>query len=101
MRDGAFLLPDSNVYREALESVERDILSINGTTYILPVVDPQGERFVELFDRSNDYSKLRVEIEKCREHLNPENALATTKQILKLRKTYELLINIDYFPGKP
>ncbi|MDP1051657.1 chromate resistance protein, partial [Klebsiella quasipneumoniae] len=26
---------------------------------------------------------------------------ATTKQIRKLRKAYEQLVNIDYFPGKP
>ena len=100
LRDGAYLLPDTDVCREALESVERDILSINGTAYTLPVVDPQGERFVELFDRSDDYSKLRAEIEECRGQLNPENALATTKQIRKLRKTYDQLSNIDYFPGK-
>jgi hypothetical protein len=101
LRDGAYLLPDIGVCREALASVERDILSINGTVYILPVVDPQGERFVELFDRSDDYSKLRAEIEECRGQLNPENALATTKHIRKLRKHYDQLSNIDYFPGKP
>jgi hypothetical protein len=101
LRDGAYLLPDTSVCREALASVERDILSINGTVYILPVVDPEGERFVELFDRSDDYSKLRAEIEECRGQLNPENALATTKQIRKLRKNYDQLTHIDYFPGKP
>jgi hypothetical protein len=100
LRDGAYLLPDTRVCREALASVERDILAINGTAYILPVVDPDGERFVELFDRSDDYSKLRAEIEECRGQLNPENALATTKQIRKLRKTYDQLTNVDYFPGK-
>ncbi|WP_283180782.1 MULTISPECIES: chromate resistance protein ChrB domain-containing protein [unclassified Pseudomonas] len=101
LRDGAYLLPDTSVCRDALASVERDILSINGTVYILPVVDPEGERFVELFDRSDDYSKLRAEIEECRGQLNPENALATTKQIRKLRKNYDQLTYIDYFPGKP
>ncbi|MHC8294920.1 chromate resistance protein ChrB domain-containing protein [Pseudomonas sp. LB3P58] len=101
LRDGAYLLPDTSVCRDALASVERDILSINGTVYILPVVDPEGERFVELFDRSDDYSKLRAEIEECRGQLNPENALATTKQIRKLRKNYDQLTHIDYFPGKP
>ncbi|MHC8299155.1 chromate resistance protein ChrB domain-containing protein [Pseudomonas sp. ZS1P83] len=100
LRDGAYLLPDTVVCREALASVERDILSINGTVYILPVVDPEGERFIELFDRSDDYSTLRAEIEECRGQLNPENALATTKQIRKLRKNYDQLANIDYFPGK-
>ncbi|MBK5418640.1 chromate resistance protein ChrB domain-containing protein [Pseudomonas sp. TH31] len=100
LRDGAYLLPDTRICREALTAVERDILAINGTAYILPVVDPDGERFTELFDRSDDYSKLRVEIEECRGQLNAENALATTKQIRKLRKAYDQLANIDYFPGK-
>ncbi|AZC79960.1 chromate resistance protein ChrB domain-containing protein [Pseudomonas chlororaphis] len=101
LRDGAYLLPDNGVCREALASVERDILAINGTAYILPVVDPHGERFVALFDRSEDYNKLRTEIEECRGQLNAENALATTKQIRKLRKAYDQLASIDYFPGKP
>lgn len=101
LRDGAYLLPDTCSCREALTSVERDILAINGTAYALPVVDPDGERFVELFDRSDDYIRLRVEIEGCRAQLNAENALATTKQIRKLRKAYDQLTSIDYFPGKP
>ena len=101
LRDGAYLLPDTDACRETLAAVERDILAINGTAFILPVVDPDGERFVELFDRSDDYSKLRADIEECRGQLNPENALAITKQVRKLRKTYEQLSNIDYFPGKP
>lgn len=99
LRDGAYLLPDIEACREALSSVERDILAINGTAYILPVIDPNGERFIGLFDRSDDYSKLRDEIEECRGQLTPENALGTTKQIRKLRKSYDQLTVIDYFPG--
>ncbi|WP_349746509.1 chromate resistance protein ChrB domain-containing protein [Pseudomonas frederiksbergensis] len=101
LRDGAYLLPDTAACREALTSVERDILAINGTAYVLPVVDPDGERFIELFDRSDDYSKLGAEIEACRAQLNAENALVTTKQIRKLRKAYDQLTSIDYFSGKP
>jgi hypothetical protein len=101
LRDGAYLLPNIDACREALAAVERDILAINGTAYVLPVVDPDGERFIGLFDRSEDYSKLRTEIEDCRGQLTAENALSTTKQIRKLRKGYEQLSSIDYFPGKP
>ncbi|WP_458238925.1 Chromate resistance protein ChrB, partial [Pseudomonas sp. P5_A2_2] len=101
LRDGAYLLPDTGFCREVLASVERDILAINGTAFVLPVVDPDGERFVEWFDRSDDYGKLRAQIEECRGQLNAENALATTKQIRKLRKAYDQLVSIDYFPGKP
>jgi hypothetical protein len=100
LRDGAYMLPDTGACREALASVERDILAINGTAYVLPVVDPNGERFIKLFDRSDDYSKLSDEIEACRAQLNAENALSSTKQIRKLRKAYDQLTNIDYFPSK-
>ncbi|WP_248797644.1 chromate resistance protein ChrB domain-containing protein [Pseudomonas sp. MWU13-2105] len=101
LRDGAYLLPDTAACREALVAVERDILAINGTAYVLPVVDPDGERFIGLFDRNEDYSKLRTEIEECRGQLTAENALSSTKQIRKLRKSYEQLASIDYFPGQP
>ncbi|WP_137820628.1 chromate resistance protein ChrB domain-containing protein [Pseudomonas sp. 2FG] len=99
LRDGAYLLPDSEACREALVAVERDILSINGTAYLLPIHDPDGERFIELFDRREDYARLRGEIEECRGQLNAENALASTKQIRKLRKAFAQLASIDFFPG--
>ncbi|UVJ46166.1 chromate resistance protein [Pseudomonas sp. LS1212] len=100
LRDGAYLLPDIELCREALAAIERDILAINGTAYLLPVDDPDGERFIALFDRSDDYTKLNAEIEACRAQLNVENALATAKQIRKLRKAYVQLTSIDYFPGQ-
>ncbi|MGN7741969.1 chromate resistance protein ChrB domain-containing protein [Pseudomonas sp. 22526] len=101
LRDGAYLLPDTAACREALAAVERDILAINGTAFVLPVVDPDGERFIGLFERNEDYSKLRSEIEECRGQLTAQNALASTRQIRKLRKTYDQLASIDFFPGQP
>jgi hypothetical protein len=100
LRDGVYLLPDSDVCREALVAIERDILSINGTAYLLPIQDPQGERFIPLFDRSEDYASLRAEVDACRSQLTTENALGSTKQIRKLRKTFAQLVIIDYFPGR-
>jgi hypothetical protein len=101
LRDGVYLLPDTAACRDTLAAVERDILAINGTAVVLPVVDPAGERFIELFDRNEDYSKLRIEIEEYRGQLTAENALSTTRQIRRLRKAYDQLTAIDYFPGKP
>ncbi|MRK23720.1 chromate resistance protein ChrB domain-containing protein [Pseudomonas sp. JG-B] len=101
LRDGVYLLPDSDACREALADIERDILSINGTAYLLPIQDPQGERFIPLFDRSEDYASLRTEVDACRGQLTTENALGSTKQIRKLRKAFAQLVAIDYFPGQP
>lgn len=97
-RDGVYLLPNNKECLDALSAVERDILSINGTAFLLPVDDPQGSRFVELFDRSEDYARLRVEIEACQAQLTPDNALASTKQVRKLRKAFAQITSIDFFP---
>ncbi|PTU80840.1 chromate resistance protein [Pseudomonas indoloxydans] len=98
LRDGVYLLPNNEECLEALSAVERDILSINGTAFLLPIDDPQGSRFVELFDRNEDYAKLRIEIEACQAQLTPDNALASTKQVRKLRKAFAQITAIDFFP---
>lgn len=98
LRDGVYLLPNNGACLEALSAIERDILSINGTAFLLPVDDPQGARFIELFDRSEDYAKLRVEIEACQAQLTPDNALASTRQVRKLRKAFAQVTSTDFFP---
>ena len=100
LRDGVYLLPDNPACRESLEAVERDILGSNGTAFLLPINDPQGQRFIELFDRSEDYTRLRIEIEACQAQLNADNALASTKQVRKLRKAFAQVAAIDFFPAE-
>ena len=99
LRDGVYLLPDNLTCREALESVERDVLGSNGTAFLLPINDPQGARFIELFDRREDYAKLRVEIEACQAQLTSDNALASAREVRKLRKAFAQVEAVDFFPG--
>lgn len=100
LRDGVYLLPNNDSCRDTLAAIERDILAINGTAYLLPIHDPEGERFIELFDRSEDYAGLCTEVEACRGQLSGENALASTRQVRKLRKAFAQLAAIDFFPGE-
>ena len=100
LRDGVYLLPDGTVSREVLESVERDVLDSGGSASLLPINDPHGERFIPLFDRSDDYTKLRSEIEPQLAQLTPENALATARQARKLRKAFAQIQAIDFFSGE-
>lgn len=100
LHDGAYLLPDNQACRETLLAVERDILAVNGTAYLLPIDDPRGERFVPLFERSADYARLQEEVADCRARLNASNALTSTRQVRKLRKAFAQLARIDFFPGQ-
>ena len=98
LRDGVYLLPNNDGCRDTLAAIERDILAVNGTAYLLPIHDPQGERFIEMFDRSEDYASLCREVEACRGQLTGEYALASSRQVRKLRKAFAQLAAIDFFP---
>lgn len=98
LRDGAYLLPDRPSCREAMEAVEQDILANEGTAYVLPVAD--GERFIPLFDRSEDYASLRNEIEAQRLQLTAETAMSVAKQVRKLRRAFGQVVDIDFFSGE-
>ena len=100
LRDGVYLLPDRPPCHEALQAVGRDIRASNGTAYLLPVRDPEGERFVELFDRCEEYARLWADIEDCRAQLGADNVPEVTRRVRKLRKTLANLTAIDFFPGE-
>ncbi|WP_433771490.1 chromate resistance protein ChrB domain-containing protein [Pseudomonas putida] len=99
LRDGIYLLPEHVAGREALEMIEREVLAINGTAYLFSISEP-GERFIPLFDRSEEYGKLRDDIASCLGELTGENALQTARQARKLRKAFAQLSAIDFFPNE-
>ncbi|HHG4468188.1 chromate resistance protein [Pseudomonas chengduensis] len=99
LRDGVYLLPDRPACRETLSVVERDILDSEGYVCLLPVCDPQGERFIPLFARAEDYAKLRAEVDAQLAQLAPDTALAVMRQARKLRKAFAQVQDIDFFPG--
>jgi len=98
LRDGVYLLPEKSVGREAFEAVERDVLAVNGTAFLLSLPERE-ERFSGLFDRGDEYAKLMEEIAGCRADLSSDNALQTARQVRKLRKAFAQLVAIDFFPG--
>ncbi|MEN5303580.1 chromate resistance protein ChrB domain-containing protein [Pseudomonas sp. TWI628] len=98
LRDGVYLLPERRAGRETFEAVERDVLAINGTAFLLSLSERE-ERFSGLFDRSDEYARLMDEIAHNRAVLTPDNALQIARQARKLRKAFGQLAAIDFFPG--
>ena len=78
-----------------MSRVERDILGGEGYACVLPVCDPQGERFVSLFSRASEYAS-RVPRPTLSSSVTPETALSLTRQARKLRKAYAQLTEIDF-----
>lgn len=98
LRDGVYLLPGTSVCRETFEAVERDVLAINGTAFLLSLSERE-QRFNGLFDRSDEYTRLMEEIADSRVDLTPDNALQVARQARKLRKAFGQVAAIDFFPG--
>ena len=86
LRDGVSLLPDDAQGSAAakLEAVAADVRAEGGSAHVLRTETPTAD-FAALFDRSADYAAL----------------LADTPRVSarKLRKAFDALTAIDFFPG--
>lgn len=100
VRDGVYLLPDQQACRATLEGIAADVLEGGGTAYVLQVTEPEGGPFVSLFDRTEAYAALLIEIGKAAESLSQDTATGTFKQARKLRKAFTSLAETDFFPGE-
>ncbi|MGE8656812.1 MAG: chromate resistance protein ChrB domain-containing protein [Achromobacter sp.] len=103
LRDGVYLLPARDRTREALNAIAHDVQENGGTAYLADTEfsDDQSARLRERFDRTADYGALiETGVEPLQAALSPDTAMATLKQLRKLRKTYAQLVEIDFFPAQ-
>lgn len=100
LRDGVYLLPESDVCQMALNAAAADVRSGGGTAYLLRVSGEESLNFHDLFDRSADYAALLMDIKQLGDTLTAANAVINQKQVRKLRKTFASLAVIDFFAGE-
>src|SRR3546814_988193 len=72
LRDGAYLLPQLGECRSTLDAIGADVRAGGGTAYVLSTDEPDSVQFSTLFDRSEDYSALLVQIADAHQALNAE-----------------------------
>jgi len=100
LRDGVYLLPEGDVRRETLLALADDVRRAGGEAQVF-AVEPAGDAdHRALFDRSDDFGNLLAEIGNCRAALSEETAAQVIKQARKLRKAFDQLAAIDFFPGE-
>lgn len=98
LRDGVYLLPDEPAHAATLTAVAEDLRSNSGTAHLLrsnsddPALPP-------LFDRSPAYGALLADITRCRAQLREDTVMGTSGQARKLRRQFDQLAAIDFFPG--
>lgn len=99
LRDGVYLLPRRDSSQDTLNGIAVDVRENGGTAYLLQV-NEENENFQVLFDRTAEFSELLADITKSYANLNNITPQIALKQSRKLRKTFEQLVEIDFFSGE-
>ncbi|WMY10874.1 chromate resistance protein ChrB domain-containing protein [Paraburkholderia phenoliruptrix] len=102
LRDGIYLLPYSEEREQMLRELAGAITDSGGTAHLLraPSLDATQEaEFRALFDRSEDHAEFIRSLTEARKTVSGQSAADLTKLLRRLRKDYETIVVIDYFPG--
>ncbi|MEX1165696.1 MAG: chromate resistance protein ChrB domain-containing protein [Hydrogenophaga sp.] len=100
LRDGVYLLPESEICRAGFEALAADVLAAGGTAMVMRVEPPVETSFEALFDRQADYQALSEQLAQAMNLLSPDTAAEHLKWVRKLRKGFAAIAAMDYFPGE-
>jgi hypothetical protein len=102
LRDGAYLLPSGAAHRNALTEQANECQREGGTAWVMAVrggtSDDPGA-YPILFDRTEDYSALIRSWRQVASTLGSLGAAELVRLRRKLRREFEALQSIDFFPG--
>ncbi|OAJ52898.1 hypothetical protein A6V36_36400 [Paraburkholderia ginsengiterrae] len=102
LRDGIYLLPHAEERERMLRDLAIAIADSGGTAHLLraPSIDATQEaEFRTLFDRSEDHAEFMRALKDARKTVSGQSAAELTKLLRRLRKDFEAIVAIDYFPG--
>lgn len=102
LREGVYLLPDSNDNRQGLTHLTDHIYRLHGSAYLLRVtaVDAaQAQSFRGLFSRSRQYEDLIKTIEALQMGFGVSEPASIARVLTKLRRDFEAISALDFFPS--
>jgi hypothetical protein len=101
LRDGVYLLPHRETLQQALEEQVQGVQTLGGAAYVLAVepVTATDAHFRALFDRSEEYAALLTTISQWRSTLAETTEAQARRVLQQVRREYEAIVAIDYFPG--
>ena len=98
VRDGVYVLPNRDGLRESLQVQADEVIAVGGTAQLLEVRGANSE-FVALLDRVADYAHLIKQIQLASARLKKIKRIELRRTIDKLRRDFEGIMNLDFFPG--
>jgi len=101
LRDGAYLLP-AHVGQSELQQLLEETVKEGGNAWLLTAEARHADDLASyqcLFDRSAEYGEWLKALAQARRNL-PELTVSNLKKMSrKLRRDYETIVSIDYFPN--
>lgn len=102
LRDGVYLLPDSDAAALSLEQQAAEIIDAGGTAQLVKLSGThpaQDITFRVLFNRTDDYATLKQNIDLFLGTLPTQNLLASKRTLKRLARDFAAISAIDFFPG--
>ena len=102
LRDGVYLLPDSEHARSALSVLASEVVAAGGQTHLLEIPtsnEDQAAQFREMFDRWAELGELATDIADVQVRVGKLGMVELRKHVKVLRARTSALQAIDYFPG--
>jgi hypothetical protein len=101
LRDGVYLLPDREPLRQALAAQVQGVQTLGGAAYVLTVepITASDADFRAFFDRGEEYATLLTTIAHVCATLTETPDAQARRLLQQVRRDYEALVGIDYFPG--
>ena len=100
LRDGVYVLPGEDRHHSALQAVAEDVNGAGGTAQVLAAEAQDEAPYRQLFDRAPEYAAVLADIQYLRSQFGPNLAPADAlKQARKLRRAFNAVVAIDFFPG--
>lgn len=97
LRDGVYLLPAGDARQQVLAEIAQAVEGSSGTAWLLETGSGEYD-FTPLFDRTEDYRRIAEDIDKLLEQ--PLHAGEHHRQARKLRRAFEVIHAIDFFPAE-
>jgi hypothetical protein len=102
LRDGAYLLPCLPALEEQLRGLADEVTRENGTAWLAGVharSEQEDAAYRSLFDRRAEYQEWGRALANAKEALAAMKPQDIQRSLRKLRRDYEALLAIDYFPN--
>ena len=103
LRDGVYVLPDNPAAKINLKTQAGEIIRAGGTAYVVKISSTdsaQDEFFYSLFNRTDDYAVLKLEIDTLLNTMEMHSIPTIRRTLLRLNRDFAAIADIDFFPGE-